>query len=71
MRVDAARDDDLPGSVDDPRSADRRETSRPADGDDLAAADADIGRLGAARQNRNATGNDQIEHGAHSPFTLR
>jgi hypothetical protein len=71
VRVEAARDHDLPGGVDDPHGADRRETSRPADGGDLAAADTDIGLFRSTRQNRNTAGNDQIEHALHSPFALR
>ncbi len=46
MRVDAARNDDLPGGVDHPRRADRGEAAGRADRDDMLAGDANIGRLG-------------------------
>src|SRR5215831_957147 len=66
MRIDAAWHHDLPGRIDDPRSADVREASGSTDGGNLAAADADIDRFRAARHNRFAARNNQIEHGVHS-----
>jgi len=49
VRIDAARDHDLSGSVNDPSAADLREASRRADRDDLASSYADVGGFRAAR----------------------
>ena len=43
MRVDAARDDDLPRGVDDPAGAERGKAARRADRGDFFAGDADVG----------------------------
>ena len=50
MRIDAARDHDLPGRIDDPPGADRGEAARRADRRDLLAGDPDIGRLAAPKE---------------------
>jgi hypothetical protein len=68
VRIDAARDHNLPGGVDDPRSADVREVGGRDDRDDLAVIDPDIGGLGAVWQNRHAAANRSFrlcEHASH------
>jgi hypothetical protein len=62
MRVDAAGNDDLSGSVDHPPGAERGEAARPTDRGDLLAGNADIGRLRPRGQDRKAAGHDDIEH---------
>ncbi len=67
VRVDAARNDDLPRGIDHPRRTDRGEAAVGADRGDLAARNPDIGRFGRSRHHRGAAGNDQNEHRAPSP----
>ncbi len=62
MRVDPARNDDLPGRVDGARRASGAEAAGSADRRDFAADNADVGSLGAGRHDRQRPGNDQIEH---------
>src|SRR5207244_12495162 len=63
VRIDPARNDDLMAGVDDPRCTDRLQTTGCADRRDLAAGDADIGRLRTVGHDGSAAADDQIEHG--------
>ena len=62
MRVDTARDHDLPGGVDDPPRAERREAARRADRGDPLAGHADIGGLGTRGKDGGAAVDDYVEH---------
>src|SRR5205085_4292802 len=72
VRIDATRYHDLPGRVDNPRCANAREASKPANRGDFAPADPDIGRVRvAARHHRFAGRNNQIEHAIRSSPKFR
>ena len=62
VRVDAAGDDDLARGIDGAAGAERGEAPRRADRGDLAAGNADIGRLRPRWQNGETAGNDNVEH---------
>ncbi len=63
MRIDAAGDDDLAAGIDHPSGTERGEAARRADRGDLVPGDPDIGRLGSRRQDGEAAGYDDVEHG--------
>jgi hypothetical protein len=62
MRVDAARDHDLPRGVDHPPGAEHRKAARRADGGDFFAGDADVGGFRARGQDGETARNDDVEH---------
>ena len=62
MRIDAARHHDLPGGVDGPSGADRREAAGRADRGDMLAVHSDIGPLGTRGKDGDAARDNDIEH---------
>jgi hypothetical protein len=62
MRVDAARNHNLPRRIDDPAGADRREAAGRADRRDLALCDPDVGRLRPRGQDGGSGGDDNLQH---------
>ncbi len=61
MRVDAARDDDLPRGVDDSPRAEGGKAARRTDRGDFFASNADIGGLGTGGKDSGAAGDDDVE----------
>ena len=62
MRVDAARDRDLPRGVDDPPGAEGGKAARRADRGDFFAGDTDIGWLRSRRKDGETARDDNVEN---------